>query len=517
MEVREKITKELYDSEDFKKLKTPEEMCRFILHHYADSIESSIAEMRTVLTSHREKNNHKSRSISKMFESAADELVQSKVNFDMANIENLYTKAIASLPPISDVIGEKEKSCKNRVRLFTKRAKLRYEMKQYEDALGDIYSAIRFRDNGLGQEKRGYMLDILAMQCLSDLKLIDESDKRKIEKIVLELQNNSDLGLLIPNELSDLISKHCEKYSNKSNWTHPERLDTARVDGKSDSSYFLYEVDSRWITCVHNNRGRFARAIDDIPEGTVLLVEKPYSAVLRERWLQERCNYCMIKIDNPNLAYPCECCNEAIFCSIGCFEEAYSVYHQYECGFLGLILQMNVCAVHVYRIFSRIGLENVLEYDRNFQPSSYTVEEFRKNEAVRTKPPLELSHEQRMALYRMSTSLVEHSEKYSSTMNAYHAAKAYDLTRMMAVQNPELFEGENLENNFYQLFKLCFVYIRRVVVNVFGQFEYIGKTRENIANCECLFASFVNHSCDPNITWEIKHGHIIFRAKRYES
>lgn len=310
--------------------------------------------------------------------------------------------------------------------------------------------------------------------------------------------SNADNFETMLNIVRNYLRLYREKHNQKSNVKCNSRL-CSRLFGPE---YFRYKVDHRWRIQSDESKGRYAVAADDIAEGTVLLMEKPYSSVLTERCIKQFCNYCLGKItDNP---YACEHCNEAVFCNSECFAEAYSLYHRFECGFLGVLYKLGEFSIHVYRILSEIGLENALEYGR--EVSNYSPGDFMKQKSLQTKS--KLNHSERMELYRLSTSLIAHKEINTRWSES---RKSLNLTLILVVRNLHLFQARDLEQNFYTLFRLVQTYTRRVSVNAF---RYVSNS-EKCASCLYSLASFINHSCDPNLNSDCHNGYIVFTANRY--
>ncbi|XP_053964507.1 SET and MYND domain-containing protein 4 [Anastrepha ludens] len=80
--------------------------------------------------------------------------------------------------------------------------------------------------------------------------------------------------------------------------------------------------------------GRFARAATDITVGEEILVEKPFVAVLLEKFAKTHCDNCFIRTAVP---VACPKCADVLYCSEECQSKASSTYHRYECGILPTI------------------------------------------------------------------------------------------------------------------------------------------------------------------------------------
>ncbi|KAH8415808.1 hypothetical protein KR222_001194 [Zaprionus bogoriensis] len=80
--------------------------------------------------------------------------------------------------------------------------------------------------------------------------------------------------------------------------------------------------------------GRFARAAADVQVGQELLVERPYVAVLLEKYAQTHCEYCFVRTVMP---VACAGCSDVVYCSEQCQQQAAQKYHRFECGILPVI------------------------------------------------------------------------------------------------------------------------------------------------------------------------------------
>ncbi|XP_036331884.1 SET and MYND domain-containing protein 4 [Rhagoletis pomonella] len=82
------------------------------------------------------------------------------------------------------------------------------------------------------------------------------------------------------------------------------------------------------------SEGRFARAATDIMVGEEILVEKPFVAVLLEKYSKSHCDNCFIRTAIP---VACPKCADVLYCSEECLTKASTTYHKYECGLLPTI------------------------------------------------------------------------------------------------------------------------------------------------------------------------------------
>lgn len=146
----------------------------------------------------------------------------------------------------------------------------------------------------------------------------------------------------------------------------------------------------------------------------------------------------------------------------------------------------------------------------------YTIEDYLADGTQQFLRPSEKAAEDRMATYRMSSTLVDHDEAHSTIENAYHSIFALEIATIY-----ELASGVKLSPDVrLRLAALIISDFRRVVFNAFGWQSWTADADaddklEHIAHAQCLVASLVNHSCDFNTTWSFTdNGMICFTANR---
>lgn len=151
------------------------------------------------------------------------------------------------------------------------------------------------------------------------------------------------------------------------------------------------------------------------------------------------------------------------------------------------------------------------------QLADYSIEDYLADESQQVCPPSEKTAEERLAAYRMSSTLVDHDEAHGVHENAYHSIFALEIATLY-----ELASGVKLSPDVRLRFAALIISdFRRVVFNAFGWQSWSAEDAnedgklEHIAHAQCLVASLVNHSCDCNTTWEFSDkGMIRFYANR---
>ena len=99
-----------------------------------------------------------------------------------------------------------------------------------------------------------------------------------------------------------------------------EKANTTTVEADLNQNeaktYFSYKLDQR---CRIENSpvvGRHFVANDDIPEGSLLLEERPYCMALSPEYMTERCTSCHQPLHYK--FFPCWHCTEVVFCDRKC-------------------------------------------------------------------------------------------------------------------------------------------------------------------------------------------------------
>ena len=80
--------------------------------------------------------------------------------------------------------------------------------------------------------------------------------------------------------------------------------------------------------------GRYVVATKPLPEGSIIIVEKPYASVLLPRWYETNCHHCYDRLIAP---VPCPCCSVVSYCSEECQQQSWKEYHHIECDHLEVL------------------------------------------------------------------------------------------------------------------------------------------------------------------------------------
>ncbi|GAB1600500.1 SET and MYND domain-containing protein 4-like [Argonauta hians] len=115
---------------------------------------------------------------------------------------------------------------------------------------------------------------------------------------------------------------------------------------------------------LHNNptSGRHLRTEKAVTAGDVLIVEKPYAAILNPEYLLSHCHNCFIVLISP---IPCQRCCNVLYCSHACRQKDWSSSHYMECYFLRLLYSDSMAHLSL-RIVLVTGLQFLLDFQKSY-------------------------------------------------------------------------------------------------------------------------------------------------------
>ncbi|KAM7345838.1 SET and MYND domain containing, class 4, member 3 [Cochliomyia hominivorax] len=232
--------------------------------------------------------------------------------------------------------------------------------------------------------------------------------------------------------------------------------------------------------------GRFARAATDIKAGEEIVVEKPFVAVLLEKFFKSHCDYCFIRTVIP---VACTQCTDVIYCSEKCLKRAMKSYHKYECGLLPSIFRSGVSVnCHMaLRIFAKKPVAEFLEVADKLQPKLYVeqIQQFPKDD------------------FRRVAYLVRHEESRTASNFFQHTLMARFLVKCLEKSN---YFGENPKAD--DILKIQSLLLRSLEFLQFNTHEVAELHKaEKDGDQKTLFiggalypnVALFNHSCDPGV------------------
>ncbi|GAB1600499.1 SET and MYND domain-containing protein 4-like [Argonauta hians] len=214
-------------------------------------------------------------------------------------------------------------------RLGLRKAQCHYYLKHYEEAIGELHAGKKILLETKYEDPRKK----------EDLLSNYEDWLKKLEShSVPEL--TSDMAEC---HLSDDVSDTCTTLSHGKN----------SVVSAASSALGL-----------HNNptSGRHLRTEKAVTAGDVLIVEKPYAAILLPEYLLSHCHNCFIELISP---IPCQRCCNVLYCSHACRQKDWSSSHYMECYFLRLLHSVGIAHLSL-RIILVTGLQFLLDFQKSY-------------------------------------------------------------------------------------------------------------------------------------------------------
>lgn len=302
-----------------------------------------------------------------------------------------------------------------------------------------------------------------------------------------------------------------------------ERVDNvfAKYEEKKSASRnpdFKLQINDKIKLDFMGNGGRCYRAKEHIVMGELIIQETPQSVILFLDSLLERCTNCTRSVSN---FWPCNRCSEVVFCSYDCATTALETFHKYECGITGFILGKEnfYSLAHVFRIYSSYSIP-MLTYCENEildrTEASARVSDFEgtfiRQELRRTEPLHALTDQEKLTLFRALTSLLHHRGKRDylreSSTTILSFSIIFFLLHRGLLKEEILSDVDTLCRLAEQLSCAMF----RTCTNGFCWTE--DRNCHKVGSCICFVSSFFNHSCDPNVQWQINDTGITLRAIR---
>lgn len=323
----------------------------------------------------------------------------------------------------------------------------------------------------------------------------------------------------------------------------------------------IYELDSRCKIENDDYKGRHFMATEHISKGSTLLVERSYSLVLDR---QSQLEYCLFCLKTCRAFLPCKQCVEVVFCSEACSQRAWDLFHRHECTLLSIFKDTFNVSLHMYRTIAAIGHRQALAVQQDFQKQlseiqaqdsnneidvskvihEKTIDEFLNDENLRVTAHYRQDCEQRLKMYRMNQALADHNDMYEDYYDICYMGVSIDVALLfflkemlsensapdevlwdrLALINFNQLQGLQSKmpflsgtiGEYVQLVAIIQLNIRKLVTNVFSWNVYDDsfQVKKNVATCQCLVGSLINHSCDPNVEWDFRNGCIIYTALR---
>lgn len=250
------------------------------------------------------------------------------------------------------------------------------------------------------------------------------------------------------------------------------------------------------------SKGRYVVTNQDIRQGDVLFVEKPYAFVVLPDQFKLHCHHCSRTLVAP---MPCRSCVDVLFCDEVCEVESCASYHRWECGAIDLMSAVGVAHLGL-RVVLLTGLPDKV-LDRS-HAASHLINSSKGSFGNLEDP------------YSTVYSLLPHIEDMSLDDLFQYAATAELLTLFLMNKTDYFTEEDKLAGSeseaIGQVGALLLRHIAQLVCNahaitkldsdrnsaIISVDHYntvVPESQQRIATAIYPSASMMNHSCDPNI------------------
>lgn len=336
--------------------------------------------------------------------------------------------------------------------LYAYRAHVFYELKLYQKCLDDI----EYAKSHKCPSKKLAKLEELKKTIESDRKVDDKSAKQKEAEF---------LGKTIPG-----------------NPKYPGSYVANFLEVKRNSQY-----------------GRYVVTNADLKVGTVIIEEKPFSAILIPAERFKRCENCLQS--NSLSLIPCKNCSDVMYCSETCREIAYTKFHKFECGMVKILDDMfdyrNHFALKIFfesldkfqsldqfksawNSMESNGNASILDFD-GMDPESSKFNMLKAVKALGCDRPIEI---------------IYHKINVGVAIVNFMLENSLELKKVLSSSADDI--------EFFKTF-VC----RQILISNTNGFEIYGNKQHkekcgideenDIGNAIYPFGSLLNHSCAPNI------------------
>ena len=108
------------------------------------------------------------------------------------------------------------------------------------------------------------------------------------------------------------------------------------------------------------SQGRYLKAKEQIKAGDVLILEKPYAAVLVPENKTTHCSHCFELLEEDITS--CTVCKQVKYCSISCQLDAWKLYHKHECSLEPLLEMLELSSHLALRLLLVSGIKKLCDF-----------------------------------------------------------------------------------------------------------------------------------------------------------
>jgi len=364
-------------------------------------------------------------------------------------------------------------------------------LNQFARGIQDINMAI---DAGYPDDKMYKLLERKAQLLLEEFQFDDARDNFKMAK---KMVGNSSLSSSKQEKFLSDIEKQLKKVGNKENSIKKEN------STKRSSEFCQMKNPNPLYTSLHNSvavkytkeQGRYTVAKEEIPAGTIVLVEDPLGWALEVDKFGTHCQHCLGQIA---LLIPCPGCTSVMFCSVECKDAAMNDYHSRECGLLGILAASalnNFCLMAV-RAMAKYSAKEILEMKSDLKPPDIehgkTEDNMTRYDSSDIKNGLNLVHH---------SEHLEPDEVIMRTMISVFLMKCLKQTKFYDKVTPDNDDDLFIARVLFTFINACPANTHEVHVLNTPTMERWSPMAEMKPLGSGLYptAALFNHSCDPNI------------------
>lgn len=450
------------------------------------------------------------------------------------------------------------------VHAYCQRSKCNIELGNFEAALLDINIAIKY---GGPNDERSFTRSLAIFY--RNLKHFFPSCSTKL--------NSKDIKTCIENN-DPSPWKSLWDYLTNDKLISEDKDDQSQLNGLEELFKFQcnFKIDPRCAIVNTKKKGRHFICQNSIPNGTQVLVERTYSISFDNQFQLRLCLHCCKECEDHFV--PCRYCRMAVFCSEECFHRSWSSFHRHECLILSVFDRDKLnLSIHLYRMITKIGVKNALITKRHIDKmknnnsnlskrvekywnksieeiiNEFIVERYINDEKLRNTPDFRMKPSQKNRTYQMMLTLLDHNDKFESYYDMNYIGLAIDTALILLInnylirkqsskhqfslphwahlpmillkqiikknENKQSINELNIFNHSYEdfarLVEILLLNVRKLTTNMFSWNSLSSSgDLQNVATCQCLVGSLINHSCKPNVDWEFVNGCIVYTASR---
>nr|XP_003707948.1 PREDICTED: SET and MYND domain-containing protein 4-like [Megachile rotundata] len=305
------------------------------------------------------------------------------------------------------------------------------------------------------------------------------------------------------------------------------------IDGKQHA---MLESCSDAVTLQFDEkRGRHLVATRNIKAGYILIVESPFAFSTNNEAFDRNCLNCHVTLKlNDSVKIPCYFCRTVSFCSEKCRNEAWKLYHRYECSIFDIFCgndseqpqRQSSYLLLAYRMTIAGCLLSNTDKVNNMDKTEIPVlnDNFLRYHGTNTNQEcsdLGINEVYSPRDYRTILKLKTHCEKIEPNINLIRAIEAIFLTKCFTFVLSKM-DVVCLKETFISLAVAMLHHLQAINCNAYEIVENLYDKKAHVWEPRYVggaiypSVSLVNHSCYPNV---VRHsypsGVVVVRSLRF--